>query len=84
MEKAVVVVGRPNDRTEVDIDLSPDTTVSREHAKLWLENGSCWIEDLNSRYGTTINGTAIKKGAHELAEGDEIRIGETTLRMSAT
>ena len=84
MEKAVVVVGRPNDRTEVDIDLSPDTTVSREHAKLWLENGSCWIEDLNSRYGTTINGTPIKKGAHELAEGDEIRIGETTLRMSAT
>jgi len=83
LEKADIVVGRPNDRSEVDIDLSPDTTVSRVHAKLWLENGTCWIEDLNSRYGTTINGKAIS-GRHELTEGDEIRIGETTLRMSAT
>ena len=83
LDKAAIVVGRPNDRSEVDIDLSPDTAVSRVHAKLWLENGACWIEDLNSRHGTTVNGTAIK-GRHELTEGDEIRIGETTLRMSAT
>ncbi len=81
LEKTAIVVGRPNNRSEVDIDLSPDTAVSRVHAKLWLENEACWIEDLNSRHGTTVNGTAIN-GQHQLAEGDEIRIGETTLRMS--
>jgi len=53
------------------------------HAKLWLENEVCWIEDLNSRHGTTVNGTAIN-GRHQLTEGDEIRIGETTLRMSTS
>ncbi len=78
-----VTVGRPNNQTTVDIDLSPDTTVSRVHAKLWLENGTCWIEDLGSRYGTTVNDTAIT-GRHPLTEGDQIRIGETMLRMDAS
>ena len=77
-----VLVGRPNAQTEVDIDLSPDTTVSRVHAKLWQENGACWIEDLGSRYGTLVNDTAIT-GRHPLSEGDQIRIGETTLRIDA-
>ena len=78
-----VTVGRPNNQSTVDIDLSPDTTVSRVHAKLWLENGTCWIEDLGSRYGTTVNDTAIT-GRHPLTEGDQIRIGETMLRMDAS
>ncbi len=77
-----VIVGRPNNQAVVDIDLSPDTTVSRVHAKFWLENNTCWVEDLGSRYGTTVNGTGIT-GRHALAEGDQIRIGETTLRIDA-
>ncbi len=77
-----VVVGRPNNQASVDIDLSPDTTVSRVHAKLWQENGACWIEDLGSRYGTTVNGTAIS-GRHPLSDGDLVQIGETTLRIDA-
>ena len=82
LAKGEVVVGRPNSQVSVDIDLSPDTTVSRIHAKLWREKGgSCWIEDLGSRYGTTVNKTAIT-GRHQLNEGDSICIGETTLRMN--
>ena len=83
LAQSEVVVGRPNSQASVDIDLSPDTTVSRVHAKLWLENGTCWIEDLGSRYGTTVNDTAIT-GRHPLTEGDQIRIGETMLRMDAS
>ena len=83
LSQTEVTVGRPNNQSTVDIDLSPDTTVSRVHAKLWLENGTCWIEDLGSRYGTTVNDTAIT-GRHPLTEGDQIRIGETMLRMDAS
>lgn len=83
LAKGEVMVGRPNNREVVDIDLSPDTTVSRIHAKLWQKkDGSCWIEDLGSRYGTTVNETAIT-GHHQLNEGDSIHIGETTLRMDS-
>ena len=82
LAQSEVVVGRPNSQASVDIDLSPDTTVSRVHAKLWQENEACWIEDLGSRYGTTVNGTAIS-GRHPLSDGDLVQIGETTLRIDA-
>ena len=82
LAQSEVVVGRPNSQASVDIDLSPDTTVSRVHAKLWQENGACWIEDLGSRYGTKVNGTAIS-GRHPLSDGDLVQIGETTLRIDA-
>lgn len=78
-----VVIGRPNNKVAVGIDLSPDTTVSRVHAQIWLENGQCWVEDLGSRYGTSVNGSQIT-GRLELNQGDEIRIGETTLRVDAS
>ncbi len=78
-----MVVGRPNAQAEIGIDLSPDTTVSRVHAKIWLADGLCWIEDLGSRYGTTINGTRIT-ARQQLQEGDSIGIGETTLRVDAS
>ena len=83
LSEAVVVVGRPNAQWEVGIDLSPDTTVSRVHAKIWLADELCWIEDLGSRYGTTVNGTRIT-GRQQLQEGDLIGIGETTLRVNAS
>jgi pSer/pThr/pTyr-binding forkhead associated (FHA) protein len=81
--EAVVVVGRPNAETAIGIDLSPDTTVSRVHAKIWLTDGQCWIEDLGSRYGTTVNDTQLT-GRQQLQEGDLIAIGETTLRVDAS
>ena len=83
LSEAVVVVGRPNSQSEIGIDLSPDTTVSRVHAKIWLADDLCWVEDLGSRYGTTVNGTRIT-GRQQLREGDLIGIGETTLRVNAS
>ena len=83
LSEAVVVVGRPNAELAIDIDLSPDTTVSRRHARIWLAEGECWIEDLGSSYGTTVNGTRIT-GRQQLQEGDLIGIGETTLLVNAS
>ena len=82
LEKSAVVVGRPNSESEVDIDLSPDTTVSRIHARLWREGDTSWIEDLGSRYGTTVNGHSIS-GKQSLNEGDKVQIGQTILLINS-
>ena len=81
-KKVEAVIGRPEKGRAVNLDLTPDTMVSRPHARVWLENGQCWIEDLNSARGTQVNGEEIKsKGRRQLQPGDAIRIGETTLRV---
>ena len=75
-----VVVGRPNSQHSVDIDLSPDTTVSRLHARIWAENSQFWVEDVESRYGTLINGKKLI-GKTQVQPEDSIVIGETTLKV---
>ena len=75
-----VVIGRPNSQHSVDIDLSPDTTVSRLHARIWTENGQFWVEDVESRYGTLVNGEKLN-GKIRIQPEDSIVIGETTLKV---
>jgi adenylate cyclase len=75
-------IGRPKPGTLCDIDLSPDIEVSRPHARVSLETGQFWIEDLNSKHGTRLNGQEIKgHGKKEWRLGDKVQIGETTLRL---
>ena len=47
-------------------------TVSREHARLYWENGSWWIKDLNSTNGTYVNGRKV--ALQQLGVGDVIYI----------
>ena len=54
--------------------------MSRPHARVCLENGDYWIEDLNSKRGPQVNGEDIK-GSRRLQAGDPIRMGETTPRV---
>lgn len=75
-----VVIGRPNSQCSVDIDLSPDTTVSRLHARVWSEGDKLWVEDMDSRYGTLVNDKKLI-GRTEIQAGDPIVIGETTLKV---
>jgi putative nucleotidyltransferase with HDIG domain len=80
-----VIIGRPRPGSSVapDLDLTPDLTVSRPHACLWLEaEGRYWLEDLGSTHGTVVNGDEIRgRGRCCVRSGDEIRIGETLLRL---
>ena len=77
-----VVIGRPREGAAVDLDLTPDKSVSRPHARVWVEDGQYWIEDLNSVRDTQVNCEMIKgKGKWRLHAGDTIRLGETTLRV---
>lgn len=51
-----VLIGRSDGTGGPSLDLSPDSCVSRHHAKLDVKNGSCWLTDLGSRFGTQVNG----------------------------
>jgi pSer/pThr/pTyr-binding forkhead associated (FHA) protein len=78
IEKGVALLGRPNAAAPPDLDLSPDTNVSRQHARIWMHAGRTWIEDLKSRTGTFVNDVRIDAPSPVLAS-DRIRLGETVL-----
>jgi adenylate cyclase len=59
-----------------DINLA-DTTVSRHHARVFIEGNAYCIEDLESANGTLVNDQAIRKA--NLVHGDRIDIGDNTL-----
>ncbi len=72
----VTSIGRSPD-CDVRID---HTSVSRKHAVIWQEPGTpqgghceTYIDDLNSRNGTLVNGLSISR--HRLRPEDEITIG---------
>ncbi|HEX8234899.1 MAG TPA: adenylate/guanylate cyclase domain-containing protein [Abditibacteriaceae bacterium] len=80
-----VILGRPRPGGTVvpDLDLSPDRTVSRPHARLWADDESrYWIEDLGSTHGTQVDGREIKgQGACRVSSGSRICVGETQLLL---
>src|SRR5215472_3578824 len=79
-----IVIGRSTPGSTCDLNLSPDFKVSRQHARIFSEGSEFWIEDLDSRQGTKVNGEEIKaRGKQELRAGDVLLIGETTLRIES-
>jgi adenylate cyclase len=77
-----VTIGRPAADLVIDLDLTPDTQVSRPHARLSRHDGDCWIEDLGSKHGTFVNSRRISRPTR-LTEHDTVTIGRTTIRFSA-
>jgi pSer/pThr/pTyr-binding forkhead associated (FHA) protein len=73
LKNKVTVIGRG---TDTDLRLT-DQSVSRRHAEIRVAGGATMLNDLQSTNGTTVNGTAVTTKA--LADGDEIRLGETTI-----
>src|SRR6478736_4800001 len=55
-----------------------ERNVSRRHARLSLQNGALFIEDLASFTGVRVNGTKIASPT-PLREGDEVLIGDYKL-----
>jgi len=53
--------------------------VSSQHARIIQQKGAFWLEDLNSTNGTFVNGKQLSK-SHRLHHGDQIAIGEHSLR----
>ena len=71
VDKNVFTIGR---RAENDLTLQkPD--VSRDHAKI-VRDGDQWrLHDVQSRYGTFVNGARVEQ--HDLRHGDAIRLGQS-------
>lgn len=72
----VTSIGRAPSNTVV----LEDDYVSSEHALLMLRGQQWWLEDLNSRNGTLLNGSALSE-ATVISPGDVITIGNTTLKI---
>jgi predicted component of type VI protein secretion system len=69
---------------DVDLDAEdPEAKVSRRHARVLLNNGKYFVEDLGSTNGTFVNrGKRLPPGQPQpLREGDEIIVGKTFLRF---
>jgi serine/threonine-protein kinase len=88
LEKETNLVGRTDPQSNIfpDIDLSrfdPETKISRRHARIWREGDTFLLEDLGSVNGTVVN-EAVRLTARQprpLANGDRLRLGETTLHF---
>ncbi len=60
-------------RRETNVLRLGGSEVSREHAEIVSENGQYRLRDLQSRYGTFVNGEPVTDC--ELKSGDQIRLG---------
>jgi len=78
-DRGEILIGRLSPLSAPDLDLGVDSTISRKHARIKLENGQFWVEDLKSTNGTLVNGEPIQKAL--LAPGSVILLGETTLKL---
>ena len=74
LEKDNFLIGKQKE--DVDMMLE-DNSVSRLHARISVEDGTIYLEDLNSTNGTYKNGLRLQPyEKRRIEEGDEIRIGK--------
>jgi len=50
-----------------------DNRISRTHARIVSENGEYFLEDMDSRHGTFVNGQRVKR--HKLKDSDRVDFG---------
>ncbi len=71
-----VVVGRANSVGVV----VPDTSVSRQHARISRRDDGWWVEDLGATNGTRLNERLLKE-PETLRVGDRLRLGDTVIHV---
>ncbi len=69
MERDDIKIGRGN---ECDLTLD-ERQISRQHIRIFRDDNQFYVEDLNSKNGTWLNGNQMK-GTRVLADGDEIHL----------
>lgn len=88
VDQDVINIGRwdPDGGAFPEVDLTNDDAeakVSRRHARIVLNGGAAFIEDMGSLNGTYVNrGSRLIPGEpHPLHDGDEIIIGKTFFKF---
>ena len=70
-----IKIGRQADNDLVVVDPG----VSRHHAEVINESGTCTLHDLGSTNGTYVNGSVVTE--HALRDGDRISLGSTVVEF---
>lgn len=70
------VIGR---HEECDIVL-PSASVSRQHARIFIDNGRCYVEDLGSSNGVVVDGQRVVK-QRDLGTASQIKVGDFYLYL---
>lgn len=71
-----LVIGR---KAGVDVVVD-DASVSRRHARLFVREGEWFVEDLQSRNGSRLNGQPLSEAAR-IKGGDVVRVGDSLVRI---
>lgn len=71
-----ITIGRKSD----NLLILDDPYASGHHARVYMKNNDCILEDFESTNGTLLNGQKLK-GRQYLNAGDEIRIGSTAFKV---
>ena len=80
LEHDEIIIGRRNEKREVQLDLTPDESVSRVHARAWLAGDKVFLEDLGSSGGSHVNSERLV-AAMEILPDAEVMLGGTKLTL---
>jgi len=58
----------------------PSTAVSRQHARIFVDNGRCFVEDMGSSNGVIVDGQRVLK-QRDLGSASQIKIGDFYLYL---
>ncbi|KMY51805.1 FHA domain-containing protein [Peribacillus loiseleuriae] len=73
-ENSEMIVGRSNHQEKIDFPIF-NKLVSRRHCKIYLQNGFIFIEDLQSKHGTELNGQKLTPfKSYRVKEGDSLTL----------
>lgn len=72
IDQDVFVIGRGE---ECNLVLR-DRAISRQHARIWREGDSYFVEDLGSKNGTWVGGEPLRQ-PRQLVDGDRIQLART-------
>ena len=79
-EDGGIIIGRSHALAAKVVD---DQSISRRHARVVQMDGGIAIEDLNSTYGTKVNGEPVETyTAVPLAPGDSVSLGDVKLDVA--
>lgn len=68
-------------RVEGNDIILPSSKVSRQHARIFVRNNRCFVEDLGSSNGVIVDGQRIQ-GERDLGTASQIRIGDFYLYLA--
>jgi len=65
---------------DMTVDGGLEEGVSRRHARIYMRDGTCFVEDLDSTNFTFVNKQKLVPGTRQaLTDGDELRCGRVAL-----